>query len=374
MYDPYRKGTEVARQALYDQVWSTPMTKLAKSYGISDVALAKTCKRLDIPYPERGYWRKKETGKPVKQLALPQNQDPAKQRAIIHRTVKPELSLSDELAKRIVVEQAEEQKITVPERLGKTHRLLNGHLTEWRTASADEYGAIASHHLRELNIRVSRQSLSRAIRILNSLFLALEHRGYQVAIHDGYKKALAVRINGEPVQFGIEEKFQRIELPQDPKRQSDSWNYPRHEYRYEATGVLTLKINEWVDGVQKSWSDGKTARLESGLNVFLIGLLKVADLLKAQRLKREEEERLRVEAQRQHEEEERRKQEERDKRDALLKEADSWARSQRLRDYISAVKSALVAKYGTPQLGSEADQWLTWADKEADQLDPLRGL
>jgi hypothetical protein len=80
MYDPYRKGTEVSRQALYDQVWSTPMTKLAKNYGISDVALAKTCKRLDIPYPECGYWRKKETGKPVKQLALPRNQDPAKQR------------------------------------------------------------------------------------------------------------------------------------------------------------------------------------------------------------------------------------------------------------------------------------------------------
>jgi len=35
-----------SRQQLYEAIWSTPCQVLAKSLGISDVALAKTCKRL----------------------------------------------------------------------------------------------------------------------------------------------------------------------------------------------------------------------------------------------------------------------------------------------------------------------------------------
>ncbi len=33
-----------SRQDLYDQVWSTPMTRLAKEYGYSDVGLQKSAK------------------------------------------------------------------------------------------------------------------------------------------------------------------------------------------------------------------------------------------------------------------------------------------------------------------------------------------
>src|SRR3989442_3999545 len=53
---------EVRREELYAQVWSEPMVRLAKRYGVSDVALAKVCRKLDIPVPPRGYWRRLETG------------------------------------------------------------------------------------------------------------------------------------------------------------------------------------------------------------------------------------------------------------------------------------------------------------------------
>lgn len=36
---------------------------LCARFGISDVALKKTCKRASIPTPERGYWARKEAGK-----------------------------------------------------------------------------------------------------------------------------------------------------------------------------------------------------------------------------------------------------------------------------------------------------------------------
>ena len=61
----------VARRKLYEQLWSIPASQLAILYGISDVGLAKVCKRYRIPRPPRGYWAKLKAGKPVKKPALP---------------------------------------------------------------------------------------------------------------------------------------------------------------------------------------------------------------------------------------------------------------------------------------------------------------
>ncbi|MBX9657138.1 MAG: hypothetical protein K2X00_01120 [Nitrospiraceae bacterium] len=77
---------------------------------------------------------------------------------------------------------------------------------------------------------------------MNALFLALETRSHQVGIQDGYKKTLGVCIDGHPIEFGLEEKFQRIERSRDKTNPQDSWRY--HRYEYISTGTLILKINE----------------------------------------------------------------------------------------------------------------------------------
>jgi hypothetical protein len=59
------------RQDLYDQVWTEPLRDVARRYGISDVALGKICKKLDVPRPPRGHWAKKAVGKHGKQPPLP---------------------------------------------------------------------------------------------------------------------------------------------------------------------------------------------------------------------------------------------------------------------------------------------------------------
>ncbi len=64
-------GKTIARQALYDAVWAQPMTRLSKEFGVSDVGLAKACRKLSVPIPPRGYWARKAAGKPVIQAALP---------------------------------------------------------------------------------------------------------------------------------------------------------------------------------------------------------------------------------------------------------------------------------------------------------------
>jgi hypothetical protein len=51
------------REVLYEEVWARPMQTLAAKYGISDVGLAKACRKLRVPLPGRGYWAKKAVGK-----------------------------------------------------------------------------------------------------------------------------------------------------------------------------------------------------------------------------------------------------------------------------------------------------------------------
>src|SRR5262245_31040494 len=64
----------VTRAELYEQVWTTPMSRLAMDYGVSDVALAKTCKRMNIPRPGRGYWARLAAGAKPKRPPLPPRQ------------------------------------------------------------------------------------------------------------------------------------------------------------------------------------------------------------------------------------------------------------------------------------------------------------
>lgn len=56
------------RDQLYIEVWERPASKVAIKYGVSGVMIGKICRKLKIPLPGRGYWAKKEFGKPVERL------------------------------------------------------------------------------------------------------------------------------------------------------------------------------------------------------------------------------------------------------------------------------------------------------------------
>ncbi len=63
--------TPVDRETLYEEVWADPVKVVAQRYGISDVGLAKICKKLSIPIPSRGYWAKVKAGKIMRKIPLP---------------------------------------------------------------------------------------------------------------------------------------------------------------------------------------------------------------------------------------------------------------------------------------------------------------
>jgi len=67
----------LTRADLYEKVWATPMRILAEEFGMSDVGLAKVCRKHNVPVPPVGYWRRKETGYKVTRPLLPVAKDAA---------------------------------------------------------------------------------------------------------------------------------------------------------------------------------------------------------------------------------------------------------------------------------------------------------
>ncbi len=51
------------REKLYEEVWKEPVLVVANRYGVSNVALAKACRKLAVPLPPRGYWARIRAGR-----------------------------------------------------------------------------------------------------------------------------------------------------------------------------------------------------------------------------------------------------------------------------------------------------------------------
>ncbi len=58
------------REDLYRLVWTSPVSEIAARLGVSDVALAKLCRRAEIPIPGRGYWARTEAGRAIEPAPL----------------------------------------------------------------------------------------------------------------------------------------------------------------------------------------------------------------------------------------------------------------------------------------------------------------
>jgi hypothetical protein len=69
--EPKRRAHYLKREDLHKLVWTAPVSEIASRMGISDVGLAKACRRADIPLPGRGCWAKVSAGRNVGADPLP---------------------------------------------------------------------------------------------------------------------------------------------------------------------------------------------------------------------------------------------------------------------------------------------------------------
>ena len=362
----------LTRSKLYEQVWKTPITKLAKEYDISDVGLAKLCKRHFIPIPGRGYWAKKRHNRVLpKQPKLPALN--SKNKHLNHITISKKeepLSSKSEVDVITVFEKSPENLITIDYSSAPTNPIVIRTGKSMRSSKPDNRGVFIPKAKNCLDIKTSSDSISRAVHIMDSLLNALESRGARCT-NKYYKfsdtNILAIELNDIQIEVSLEEIIKRIKhvcSPQEEARvkRDPYYRYKLPEFDYIPTGNLTLKMHHiWDYKGRKSWSDAKIQRLDNCLNDFLISFQKATIYLKEQENNRKLEELARQQAREKQEEFEKQKAEEQKRVNQLIVDCENWQQSQRIRQYIGEVENK----------NSKPKEWRKWALEQADRIDPL---
>jgi hypothetical protein len=367
------RNMRIERQELYDEVWSTPMVILSRTYGISDVGLTKVCKKLNIPVPGRGYWRKKEVGQQVDRVPLPPLKAGQVGFTFIQRTRIPATDPADTTL--IENERQPANRIVVESRLDNAHPLTSAAREGLEEAAVDTNGILTVKNQWCPSIKVSRSLQDRALRIMDALFKAFDDRGFSLAM-DRKTKTMSVFIQGENVAFMLEEFLDRKERELSPTQKKDKeknpWKYPRPEYHSVPSGKLSLKITDPSWNLPRhSWTDGKRQKVEECLNSFVAALVGAAAAVRESRIEQERRQRERAEQERLANERKRRKRDEQRNLWALLSDSVCWQRSRQIREFVQAVKEAAGESTSGMQQDSSLDDWIAWANDQADALDPL---
>ncbi len=370
----------VTREELYSKVWSTPMIILAKDYSISDVALRKICKKLQVPVPKIGYWQRKKSGLPVVQVplpALPKGHNVTSHTIVKHdkREAPKDRPQNSEIETLIEYEKNEKNLIQVSQGLISPHPYVSKTEKHIRHSKPDIRGLIKPSIKGCLDIYVSPENIPRALAIMDAILKAFESRGYKATISDDENKT-SVTIMDEDISFSISESYTRHikELtPQQKKEQEKrSWMYSRPEYYYKTSGQLSLLIAEsCVSNVRKQWSDGKRRQLEDLLNNFIIGLHNAANAKKEWRLEKERWERKWEERRQREAEESSRRMREESRIKYLNEQLQLLRKSREIREFISLWQQACLNCGGEIPPGSKVERWINWVQEYADRIDPL---
>lgn len=368
---------EYERETLYKEVWNEPVSTVAKRYGVSDVAIHKICKSMDIPVPPRGYWAKKRAGQKVKKVPLPKTDKRTtvtRYYSIERKPPAPEPELMD------ILSEKEYQKLCsvaetiemLPEgtRYHKTIAAYKASIDTWKK----EYGKYdyrlaiyRNHPAPELTNTVSDQTRQRVFRILNSIVKGTTDLGC------GITDKLYMIICGEtvPVTFSeAKDKNDHILTKQEErdlaeyerKSKTDSWAYKPNIRKYDHVynGKLTMKINDHY-----VFRDSESCKVEDRLPEILFALYKASEDVRLKRIQREE-------AARKAEEERQRKERrlelynaEVDVTNSLVNEANDYEIACRIRQYVEHVRSLADPS------DQKTQEWIAWATEKANWFDPF---
>ncbi|MEQ9330221.1 hypothetical protein [Thalassobaculum sp.] len=244
---------QLSRDELYDLVWQTPMSQLAKRFGLSDVGLKKVCRKHDIPMPPLGYWAKRVHGKRVHQPPLPATKGPQK----LLLTVVPLTAEQPELQAEQVqaLERAAEfPPIQVPsDRPAKLHPVAARTAKALRAAKADQHGLKRIKEPGVVDVAVSNASIDRAVRIIHAFALSSEQRGFSVTEHP---EGVQIQVEGTTVVWQLKETTDQ--KPHVPTKEELRW-LARHEADRAKRPHLYPSRSE--ESVFRSWDQVPSGRL-----------------------------------------------------------------------------------------------------------------
>lgn len=348
------------REKLYNEVWAEPVLTVAKRYGVSNVALKKVCKNMNIPVPPPGYWTKARAGAArLKKAPLPAYNGPD-----ITYGNRPDIE-RDEQGKRILLvflDDVERQKvletcsnIEVKEQLRRPHSLIVEHRKEmarrkklereweknyWRTNYFNSHINKKEPDKKVLALRgISGESIKRAYRLMDAFIKTLETLGCSVIVDESDGNTYAL-VRGEKIQIYMKD-----------------------------AGGLVLHLDSYYTE-QKNFRDTRTKTLDSVLGNAIIELFEASEKIRIDREKREQEERRRREEADRRLKIALRKEEETKRATALENEAMDWHRACIIRQYIAAIETAMQNDSDNERL-NKLPEWISWAKDKADWFDPI---
>ena len=352
---------KISRQDLYERVWSTPMTKLAKEFDISDVGLAKACRKNGIPTPPVGYWAKKAHGKAPARPPLPPSD-------VTEVVLEPALFRSTTPAPKRAATLPSIPPIQVQPPARPVSELELAPITAATHAAltkrkANEHGFVASDAPNTFHCSLSPATVERAVKILDALERGLKAAGIQIK-QDRETRRVVLATEGEQVGIALVEGYSRKDTVHvDPKY---SWS-KKHVYTYTFDGRLQLKLEGNYDG-RKSWGDGSRERLENKLLEVVAGVTAAGLAIRARKDYWAEQRRQWADAEQQRHAAAEKARRIKEFRDRFLAEATAWAQHQQAMDYLLCLKAGLPEDL--KDLSAESIAWLDEAERAVQALDP----
>jgi hypothetical protein len=340
---------EVTREELHQLVWSKPTRTAAKEFGLSDVGLAKICRKLGVKKPPRGYWAKVAAGGCVKKPPLGVLPDGCASKAVIRAKKETE-----QVVERLPRDQT--PKINVRDTFEGCSRLITVSRIELGKAKPDKYGML-DIRLRPgcLSVAVSEALVGRTLLVLDTLVQEFKERAIEVIPAEDEKLSRFV-VGSEHVPFYIREQS---------KRTKEKGSYFD---RYSPKGILSFVIDRYPS---RAWHDGKAQRLEDLLGEIVAGTLHQGEVLRLQRLEREEWHRRWEEEQHLRELQEGARKKEQAKRRDFRAQVEKWNLCKMMREYIVERERTLENTTLEPEIKRQVLDWVAWAKQYVERIDPL---
>jgi hypothetical protein len=387
----------VKRTELYKLVWSKPMTKLGAELGISDVGLAKACRRHAIPVPPRGHWAKLQAGKISAQVPLPQ---PGTGMEVSLTTVPPARRQAEVAQKReakaVVAKKAEALRAEAPTRKqadARPHSLvrktmeymvrLPARVKRWERMTPHQRVYATEERLPHMEngrwmlnvpdgliLTVSDEALAWALGLLDRVFKGLTAAGVNVVRQPGKDReppSIEWVFGQERLTLGFREGYRRVKLTAAEIAQAKAKESWAREWEYFPSGTFTLALQGTERAVSKGWTgnQGKLAALEE--EVVATGLLLLESQPKVREERLAEERRRRDEAERA-ERQRRIAQARREQLERAFKAAEAYEKVERLRRFLDKVE-AEMGSYNEP-FNERAPVWLQLVRDELGRSNP----
>lgn len=353
------------------------MSRLGPEFGMTGNGLAKICDRLDVPYPPRGYWAKKEAGKPVVEFRLPPKKAGIAASVDI-RPSPPKVPTAAPAAELKSAALAEMPPVTAIDEHPRLHRRVR----EW-----------IKDHEREQKRRKSRsggrsndlwswgpkpladltdRDMAR-LRITSALLTTVEGAGGSTkSAH--ITGRLTFVVAGHDVEVRLAEKMRRpIRAPQPG---GESWTaYPDHHQRGLApSGFLRASIVTWLDqGMKREWVETAKQPMAKLLPQIAATILAAGDVLTRQEREREEQRLRHAREAAERYERQRLKEIENRRWERFREMAGGLDEVVRLRALAEAMRVRLSEEGDMEIAERRLSEWLAWAEKRIAEMDPLSG-